>query len=329
MKPIQWLTCAGLALSLLALPVQALQVPGPLVDVDWLVKHKSEVVILDVRKDKKSFTAKAKKKASIAGMQGCGAKKGAGIKVSGHIPGAALVPWKEVRAKRTVDGIPLIKLVPTQSEMESLMQKHGVNKNSAVVITMKGAQSKDVTFATRLYWQMKYWGHENVAVLDGGTAAWDAAGHALSRDKSKPSMGNWTAGSPNTSIMATTAEVEHAIGNGTQIMDGRTEDFFLGTTYKKKYVYAPGHIPSSKVFPHELLVNGEKAATFLPAKKIAALMKAKGMDANAQTITYCDSGHLSTGHWFIMHELLGNKNVKQYDGSMHEWTKLKKNVDTI
>lgn len=329
MKPIHWLSGAGLALTLIALPAHALKVPGPLVDVEWLSKHKDEVVILDVRKDTKSFTAKAKKKKGIAGMQGCGAKKGAGIKVAGHIPGAALIPWKKVRAKRTVDGLPLIKLIPTKSEMESLMRKHGVNQGSAVVIAMKGSQSKDVTFATRLYWQMKYWGHDNVAVLDGGTAAWADAGNPLSRDKSKSVKGNWTVGTPNTSILATTKEVENAIGNGTQIIDGRTEDFFLGSTYKKDYVYAPGHIPSAKVFSHELLVNGEKSATFLPANKIAKLMKAKGMDSNAKTITYCDSGHLSTGHWFIMHELLGNKNVKQYDGSMHEWTKLNKEVDSI
>ncbi|MBT3206631.1 MAG: sulfurtransferase [Gammaproteobacteria bacterium] len=328
MKPIHWLSGAGIVLAMTVTPAKALQVPGPLVDVDWLSKHKNEVLILDVRKDTKSFTAKPKKKRAIAGMQGCGAKKGSGIHVAGHIPGANLVSWKKVRAKRKVDGVDLIKLVPTKNEMEALMQSHGVNKSSAVVIAMKGTKSKDVTFATRLYWQMKYWGHENVAVLDGGTAAWAASGHAVSRDKSKPATGNWSAKGPNTSISATTSQVEKSVSDGTQIIDARTEDFYLGTS-QKDYVYGAGHIPNAKVFPHELIVKGKTAATFLPLNKLQALMKAKGIDPTASTVTYCDSGHLSTGQWFILHELLGNKNAKQYDGSMHEWTRYKKPTNSI
>lgn len=328
MKPIHWLSGVGLVLAMMAIPARALQVAGPLVDVDWLSKHKNEVVILDVRKDTKSFTAKPKKKGGIAGMQGCGAKKGSGIRVAGHIPGANLVSWKKVRANRKVDGVELIKLVPTKTEMEALMRNHGVNNNSAVVISMKGAESKDVTFATRLYWQMKYWGHENVAVLDGGTAAWAAAGHAVSRNKSKPAKGNWVAKGPNRAILASTSEVEKAVDDGTQIIDARTEDFYLGTS-QKDYVYGAGHIKSARVFPHELIVQGNTAATFLPLNKLKALMSVKGINPGVATVTYCDSGHLSTGQWFIMHELLGNKQAKQYDGSMHEWTRLKKPTNSI
>ena len=317
----------AVAASLFSTQLWAIQVPGPLVDAGWLANHDKDVVILDVRKDTKSFTAKPKKGGGIAGMQGCGAKKGAGIKVAGHIPGAILVNWKQVRKERTVDGVDLIKLVPTKVEMETLMQKHGVNKDDAIVVVSKGAESKDITFGTRLYWQIKYWGHDNVAVLDGGTAAWAAAGNPLSRDKSSPEKGNWGAGEPNTGIIASTADVKKAIADGTRIIDGRTEDYYLGTE-QKDYVYAKGHISGAKDFPHTLLVNSKTAATFLPKDDIAALMTTKGIDPKAPAITYCDSGHLSTGQWFILHELLGNKQVRQYDGSMHEWTKDKSNPVT-
>jgi len=192
-----------------------------------------------------------------------------------------------ISVQATEDGVDLIKLVPTKEEMEKLMRTHGVNDGDAVVIAMKGAGSKDVTFGTRLYWQMKYWGHDNVAILDGGTAAWAAAGHPLSRDKSKPRKGNWVAKGPDTSILATTADVEKAVKNGTQLIDGRTEDFYLGSTYNK------------------------------------------GIDPEAPSITYCDSGHLSSGHWFVLHELLGNKQARLYDGSMHEWTKRKEPVEGL
>lgn len=316
-----------MAAGLVSTQVFAVQVPGPLVDAGWLANHNKEVVILDVREDLKSFTEKPKKAGGIAGMQGCGAKKGSGIKVAGHIPGANLVNWKEVRVKRNVNGVDLISLVPTKEEMEAFMQKYGVNAGDTVVVTSKGAESKDVTFATRLYWQIKYWGHDNVAVLDGGTAAWAAAGNPLSNDESNPAKGNWQAGEPRSDMLATTADVSAAIASGTRILDGRTEDFYLGTE-KKDYVYAKGHISGAKNFPHPLLVNSKTAATFLPKEDIAALMQTKGIDTGAPVITYCDSGHLSSGQWFILHELLGNKNAKLYDGSMHEWTKNQDNPTT-
>jgi thiosulfate/3-mercaptopyruvate sulfurtransferase len=328
MKIRHWASAIGLSAILIS-PTYAFQISQPLVDVDWLKKNKNNVVVIDVRKDTKSFTAKAKKSSTIAGMQGCGAKKGAGRSVAGHIPGANLFSWKKVRAKRKVNGVKLIKLVPTKSEMESLMRDHGINKDSAVVITMKGIKSKDVTFATRLYWQMKYWGHDNVAVLDGGTSAWIAAGNKVSRSKSNPKEGNWVAKGPRTELLALTPEVKKSIKAGVQMVDGRTEDYYLGTTYKKKYVYAAGHIPKAKNFPHELLVTGGKSAKLLKPEQFTSLFKAKNIDPQAETITYCDSGHLSTGHWFVMHELLGNSKAKVYDGSMHEWTKLKNPVTAM
>lgn len=316
-----------MAAGLFSAQVFAVQVPGPLVDAEWLAMHSDDVVILDVRKDTKSFTAKPQKR-DIAGMQGCGAAKGAGIKVTGHIPGATLVDWAQVRTKRTVDGVDLIKLVPTKAEMEALMQQHGVNQDDAIVVVSKGATSKDVTFGTRLYWQIKYWGHDNVALLDGGTAAWSAAGNPLTDGASSSQMGNWMAGEANGGILATTADVHNAIADGTRLIDSRTEDYYLGTEQKTDYVYAKGHISGAKNFPHPLIVNSETAATFLSTDDLAGLMQAKGIDTSAPAISYCDSGHLSTGSWFILHELLGNKQAKQYDGSMHEWTKNEANPVT-
>ena len=324
MKLIYKLATVTLAWLIITTSVYAAQVPGPLVNADWLAKNKDKVVILDVRKDTESFTAKAKE---IADTQGSAAKKSSGIDITGHIPGANLMSWKKVRVKRTVDGVDLIKLVPTKQEMETLMRDHGVNRDSAVVISMKGSKSKNLTFATRLYWQMKYWGHNNVAILDGGTAAWIAAGNEISLDKSSPEKGNWIAKEALPEILATTADVEKAVADGTQIIDARTEDYYLGSS-QKKYVFAAGHIPGAKGFSNKLIVHGEKAKTFLPADKVASLMKARGIDPTVATIVYCDSGHYSTGLWFLMHELMGNKQVKQYDGSMHEWTKLKKPTET-
>ena len=169
MKLIYQLATITLTWLLITTSIYAAQVPGPLVSADWLAKNKDKVIILDVRKDTASFTENSEE---ITDNPDNTAKNGSSINVAGHIPGANLVPWKKVRVNRTVDGVDLLKLVPTKKEMESLMRDHGVNSSSAVVISMKGSKSKNLTFATRLYWQMKYWGHDNVAILDGGTAAW-------------------------------------------------------------------------------------------------------------------------------------------------------------
>ena len=320
MKLIYKLATVALAWFIITTSVYAEQVPGPLINADWLVKNKDKVVILDVRKDTESFTVKANETTDTRDST---AKESSGINVAGHIPGAILVSWKKVRVKRTVDGVDLIKLVPTKPEMEGLMRDHGVNSDSAVIISMKGSESKNLTFVTRLYWQMKYWGHDNVAILDGGTAAWMAAGNETSVDKSNPEKGNWAAKEALTEILATTADVEKAVADGTQLIDARTEDYYLGSS-QKEYVFAAGHIPGAKGFSNKLIVNNEQAATFQPADKVASLMKASGIDPTGASIAYCDSGHYSTGVWFLMHEIMGNKQVKQYDGSMHEWTKLKK-----
>ena len=303
------------------------QVPGPLVDSSWLKANLDKVIVLDVRKDLKSFTTKGKKKKTIAGMQSCGAKKGSGIKVSGHIPGAVLVNWKKVRAKREIDGRQVKKLIPAKADFEAFMQAHGVNNDSAIVIVSKGTGSKDMTFATRLYWQLKYYGYDNMAVLNGGTARWAADGNDLSYDASKPSKGNFTASTERKELLASASDVQAAMKAGNQLIDARTEDYYLGTE-QKDYVYAKGHISGAKNFPHPLIVEGKVAANFLSKSQLSGLFKAKGIDPSAPSVTYCDSGHLSTGQWFLMHEVMGNKDVKLYDGSMHDWTQNKAHAVT-
>jgi len=298
------------------------QVPGPLVDSSWLKGNLDKVLVLDVRKDSKSFTKKGKKKKTIAGMQSCGAKKGSGIKVSGHIPGAVLVSWGKVRVKRDIDGRKVQKLIPAKSDFEAFMQAHGANNDSTIVLASKGADSKGMTFATRLYWQLKYYGHDNMAILDGGTARWAADGNELSYEKSKPVKGNFVASAERKELFASASDVQEAMKAGKQLIDARTEDYYLGTE-QKDYVYAKGHISGAKNFPHPLIVEGKVAANFLPKDQLESLFKAKGIDPSAPTVTYCDSGHLSTGQWFLMHEVMGNKDVKLYDGSMHDWTQNK------
>lgn len=297
----------------------AVSLPGPIVETDWLEKNKSNVVILDIRKDVKSFTKKPVfKKSKNPGKMKL-------KKIGGHIPGANLVNYKKLRASKKINGLKIIKLILSKSAFEKMMQSAGVNKDSAVVIVSKGKSNKDMTMATRLYWTMKYYGHDNMGVLNGGMAQWIVDKRKVSSKKSKAKKGNWVATAARDNILATSQDVEQGIKDKTQLVDTRSMSLYLGTWRKKSYVFANGHIPGAKPFPNEMVTTG-MPAKFLTAEIAKSAFSGLGINPDKKSIAYCNSGHLATGSWFLMSEVLGNKNVKMYDGSMHQWTKEKRPV---
>ncbi len=297
------LTCA-VALNLTALNAWAVDVPGSLVETDWLAANLKDVAILDVRKDLKSYDA-------------------------AHIPGAVLINWKKVRVERQQNGYDLIKLVPNKAAFEAQMQAAGVNKDSAVVVVSKGVSSSDMTFATRLIWTFKYYGYDNVALLNGGTHKWATEKRDISTEAPKVTAGNFSiSGKTRENIMGTEAEVKLAIDTGLPLIDGRTPEYFKGEKYKPSYVYKKGHIPGSVNVPHPTLFDKNDTTGVVLYKTADGLKKVfadAGIDASKPSMSYCNSGHYSTGHWFALAEILGNDKMASYDGSMHEWTKDGKN----
>jgi thiosulfate/3-mercaptopyruvate sulfurtransferase len=297
--------------------------PGPLVETDWLAANLDKVVVVDVRKDVASFTKPAKMTKD---------KKSGKLKivaVGGHIPGAHLVNYKKVRADRQIDGRKVTRMLPEQADFEKLMREAGVNNDSAVVIVSKGLSNSDMTMATRLYWQMKYYGHDNMAILNGGMAQWLLDGRQTDVSKAVPGKGNWAVSAKRDEILANSDDVAGALGKKEiQLVDYRPISLYLGTS-KKSYVYDKGHIPGAKTFPNELITVGSAPARFPAVEELGKLYQAMNLEKEAPSIAYCNSGHLASGGWFIQHELLGNKNVKLYDGSMHEWTLEKRPVKAM
>ena len=301
----------------------AIQVPGPLVDTDWLAAHQADVVILDVRQHTKSFTQGPKYQTDKK------TGKKILIAVGGHIPDAVLVNYKQVRDKRKIDGKEVTRIVPLQADFEKLMQQSGVNKDSAIVIVSKGEGTSDLTMATRLYWTLKYFGHDNMAILNGGMAQWTLDGRKVDSGPVRVKAGNWQAGEIRSEILATTEDVSSAVQAGSsQLVDNRTVSQYFGTA-KRSYVYAEGHIPGARMFPNELMNNAGIPAKFLPKDDLEKLLQAMSINPGAESITYCNSGHLASGGWFIMSELLENRNTRLYDGSMHEWTLEKQPVNAM
>ncbi len=293
--------------ALVSSQAQAFQVAGPLVETGWLADNLNNVVTLDVRKD--DFAA---------------------FTVTGHIPGAALVNWGKVRANRLLNGVYVQYIIPSREDFNALMQAAGVNQDSAVVITCRGTNGEEAAFATRLYWSMKYYGFDNVAVLNGGTTKWMNEKRAVSLAASAPVPGNFTALAERMEIFGTTQDVLAVLdtevnknkvmsGKETQLVDGRELNYYLGSAIKP-YVSARGHIPTGKDFPLHMMVNAGAPATFTPTNVLLQALEAMHIDPYSSIIIYCNSGHEGSALWFFLHEIVGNQDVKLYDGSMHEWT---------
>jgi thiosulfate/3-mercaptopyruvate sulfurtransferase len=315
---------AALGILLLGF-ANAYAVPGPLVDTEWLAANLKKVVVLDVRADRASFEKRSRGQSGP--VNPCGIKAGKKpFSVSGHIPGAVLVLWENLIEARKIRGVEVKYLVPNKNSFERLMQKSGVNNNSAIVITSNGVELGDAPLSTRLYWTLKYFGHDNVAILNGGTARWIKEKRKVKYGKSRPKRGNFKAKTKRTKIRAMTANVLAASKTGkTQLVDARSQELYLGLTYHAEFVpaSAKGHIPGAKNFPLNLMVNSSDLMTTFYSKadilKAAALKNVK--TAKSDTIFYCNSGAYSSLGWFVWHELLGNKKTRLYDGSMHEWSR--------
>lgn len=288
------------------------RVPGPLVDTAWLAARPGDagIAIIDVRDDPANFDRQLSDKE----------KADPKAPIVGHIPGARLLDWKLVRETREIDGVKLDKMVLTPEAFEKLMRQLGVGNDQAVVIASNGKDSNSVTMATRVYWMLKYYGHDNMALLDGGLKKWLAESRPVAFDKPAIAPSQFLAGKPRSELLASLADVEKAVkAKSAQLIDGRTADYYVGQSMTSD-VKGKGHLPGARMLAHKDLVD-EKTGTFLPKGELLALAGDAGIASDGEAIAYCNTGHLGSGPWFVMSEVLGNGKAKLYDGSMHEWTK--------
>lgn len=308
--------CRAVALLTLLLAwttTSALQMPNPLVETGWLADHQGEVVILDVRESAASYLGKPLGPGEKLNLK----------KLAGHIPGAMSVPWKKVVAKGGEQGVTLKAMLPTEEAFTALMQESGVGNGSAIVIAGRGVTAKDQAHATRLYFTLKYFGHDNVALLDGGTAQWAMEGRPLVYTPETPSKGDFAVTEVREHLLAGTKDVEKAIASGKpQLVDCRTEDYYLGLNFKRGFVTPEdkGHLPGAKSMPFVLVADNAGPAKLFSPEEMHQVAALKGVDLDAPTIAYCNTGVTASLDWFALHELLGNGNTRLYDGSMHAWS---------
>ncbi len=297
--------------------VPAISLPGPLVEPEWLADHLGEVRILDVRMEPRSFAGPLcpEDEAMFADSP----LKG----LTGHIPGAVSVPWKRVLGQRVENGITLQGMRPTAEAFQALMQECGVNKNQTVVICGRCADLKELAACTRLYWTLKYFGHDSITLLNGGVAHWIKRGNSIEHHVVTPPPGNFQVNEERTELLADLEQARQTLLTNTwKLLDARTLDVYLGLTAPG--IIRPdgwGHIPGAKLFSANLVAHQLGPAYFYPPEVIDAAARAVRINPEVPSITYCNSGVFGSATWFALHEILGNQQVRLFDGSMHQWTK--------
>lgn len=335
MKTRQWVlppgmnkTAPGLAVIVFCFffasgVVQAESLPGPLVDADWLEKNVEKITLLDVRADVNSF-AKRSKGGSPVNPCGAGVKGKEVEPVAGHIPGAYLVRWSLLTTQQPVAGQKTDGWLPAREDFERLMQKSGVNKNHPVVIAYKGEKAIETAMAARLYYTLKYFGHDQVAILDGGTAAWIQSGRKVKFGRSRSGRGDFSAEPGRGEMLATLEDVKNISENGTeQLLDVRESAGFHGVARNIASVDPQwhGHIPGAKNIPMTMLSNDVGPAAYLFDKDtLKQSLSLMGASPDTPTTVYCNSGVMASVGWFVLSELLDNASVRLYDGSMQEWS---------
>ncbi len=262
---------------------------NPIVSTDWLEKNLAnpKVIAVDIRKVE-DYKA-------------------------GHIPNAINViygSWAIMKGGMRNE-------LPPTDDLLDVISSAGIGADSLVVVVGKTDSISDRTDISRVAWTLKYAGIENVAILDGGYNKWMADKKALSVDPVKPKSKSYQ-GKVNEGLFVKKDYVMNSIGKVT-IVDVREPDFFQGNK-KMDFVAKPGRIKGAVNLPTSQAFT--KDGTFKSKEELAGLVAGVvGKDTSREIIIYCDTGKVCTTWAFIMTELLGYKNVKDYDGSTEEWMK--------
>ena len=231
-----------------------------------------------------------------------------------HIPGAVKLDWR----KDLQD--PVRRDFVNKQQFEALLSERGIANDDTVILY--GGNNN--WFAAYAYWYFKLYGHDNVKLLDGGRKKWELDGRPLSADTVVRAATSYTASPQDTSIRAFRDEVVAAIG-AKNLIDVRSPDEYAGR------LLAPAHLPQEQAqraghIPTALSVPWSKAAnedgTFKSDAELQDLYGAAGLDGSKATIAYCRIGERSSHTWFVLRELLGHSDVKNYDGSWTEYGSL-------
>ncbi len=234
----------------------------------------------------------------------------------GHIPGAARVDWFTTLQN------PLKRDFLSKEEFEKLAGELGLTHKTLVVFY----GDKSNWFACYALWLFMYYGHQKVAIMNGGRAKWEKEGRAFTKEKPTFSPTQYSAEYPNRAIRAYRNDVFRHIEEHKALVDVRSPKEYSGellhmANYPQEGATRGGHIPGAVNIPWAQAVN-ESDSTFKAPTELLDLYKGHSITPNQDVIAYCRIGERSSLTWFVLKFLLGYANVRNYDGSWTEWGNL-------
>ncbi len=232
-----------------------------------------------------------------------------------HIPGAIGFDWK----RDLQDQVRRDFLGP--QEFGELMGARGISNDHTIVLY----GDRNNWFAAYTYWYFKYYGHEDVKLMNGPREKWIEEGKETSTDVPSHDAATFEARGEDAAIRAKRDEVTNALDSQTRLVDVRSPQEFSGELiamagYEQEGAQRSGHIPGAASVPWAQAVQED--GTFKPQDELRELYTEKGVLNGEPVIAYCRIGERSAHTWFVLHELLGHDDVRNYDGSWTEWGNL-------
>jgi thiosulfate/3-mercaptopyruvate sulfurtransferase len=229
-----------------------------------------------------------------------------------HIPGAIGFDWK----KDLQDQVKRDFLGP--EDFGRLFGSRGISNEHTIVLY----GDRNNWFAAYTYWYLKYYGHQDVKLMNGPREKWIAEGRPTTTDRPDHSPVTFEAKPGDDSSRALRDHVRDALGDGNVLVDVRSPQEFSGELiamagYEQEGAQRGGHIPGAKSIPWAQAVKED--GTFKSADELRDLYGGKGVLTGEPIIAYCRIGERSAHTWFVLHELLGQEDVRNYDGSWTEW----------
>jgi thiosulfate/3-mercaptopyruvate sulfurtransferase len=233
----------------------------------------------------------------------------------GHIPGAVGWNWNTQLSDMRVRDL------LARPAFEQLMSASGISPGSTVVLY----GDNNNWFAAWAFWEMKFYGHRDVRLMNGGRRKWLAEGRELSADVPRYAPTRYAAGEPDLSIRAFLPEVLEVSRTGSAaLIDVRSWQEFSGEMFAPPGVpetcQRAGHIPGARCVPWGKVCNED--GTFRSREELEALYGAAGATPGRPAIAYCRIGERSSHTWFVLKYLLGRESAKNYDGSWTEYGNL-------
>ncbi len=264
--------------------------PESLVSTEWVAEHGSDanVRLVEVDVDTSAYE-------------------------QGHIAGAVGWNWQSQLQQ------PVRRDLVSKEEIEQLLGGSGIGNDTTVILY----GDNNNWFAAWAFWQLKYYGHGDVKIMNGGRAKWEADGRPLTTEVSSHAAATYTASEGDQSIRAYRDQVLSLVNAGNvALVDVRSPAEFSGEllappTAPQEGSQRGGHIPGAANIPWGQAVAED--GTFKSADALRELYGGNGIDGNRETVAYCRIGERSSHTWFVLTQLLGMDGVRNYDGSWTEW----------